>query len=100
MHKPDFPKNLESRSPLDKAVNNLQSDDAVVSPLKPKRMSISLPADIAGLLEFLAETQGISQNEALRRAIATEAYIQQEIQEGATILIQKPNKQIKEVVFR
>lgn len=89
--------------------NSLQADDAsasltknqapVDSP-KVKRMSVSLPADIAGLLEFLADVQGVSQNEALRKAIATEAYLQQEIREGSTVLIQKSNKDIKEVVFR
>ena len=82
-----------------------QTDDASASlqkeePLKSKRMSISLPPDIAELLEFLANIQGISQNEALRKAIATEGYLQQEIREGSTILIQKSNKRLKEVVFR
>lgn len=74
--------------------------DATASLTKPKRMSVSLPGDIAGLLKFLADTQGISQNEALRKAIATEAYVQQEVREGSTILVQKSNKEIREVVFR
>ena len=83
---------------------NSQTDDlalaADIISSKPKRMSVSFPPDIASLLEFLADSQGVSLNEALRKAIATEAYIQQEIREGSTILVQKSNKEIREVVFR
>jgi hypothetical protein len=65
-----------------------------------KRMSVSLSGDAARLLEFLAESQGISQNEALRKAIATEAYLRQEMMQGAKVLLQKSDKEIREVVFR
>jgi hypothetical protein len=65
-----------------------------------KRMSISLSGDVIALLEFLAETQGITQNEALRKAIATEAYFLQERNQGSTVLLQKSDKEIREVVFR
>lgn len=65
-----------------------------------KRTTITLDDATSGLLDFLARSQDISQNEAIRRAIATEAYIQQEIQEGSIILVQKSNKEIREIVFR
>jgi len=65
-----------------------------------KRMSVSLSGDAARLLAYLAETQGITQNEALRKAIATEAYLRQEMEQGAKVLLQKSNKDIREVVFR
>lgn len=65
-----------------------------------KRMSVSLSGDAARLLEYLAEVQGITQNEALRKAIATEAYIRQEMEQGAKVLLQKSDKDIREVVFR
>lgn len=65
-----------------------------------KRMSVSLSGDAARLLEYLAESQGLTQNEALRKAIATEAYLRQEIDQGAKVLLQKPDKEIREVVFR
>ena len=76
------------------------TDKPPTSPPKPKRLSISLSADAAGLLESLSEEQGISQNEVIRKALATEAYIQQEIQLGSRILIQKADDEIREVVFR
>jgi hypothetical protein len=65
-----------------------------------KRMSVSLAGDAAQLLDFLSKSQGITQNEALRKAIATEAYIRQEIGQGTKVLLQKPNGDIREVVFR
>jgi hypothetical protein len=63
-------------------------------------MSISMSGDVAQLLEFLAETQGVSQNEALRKAIATEAYLLEERLQGSKVLLQKPDKEIREVIFR
>lgn len=65
-----------------------------------KRMSISLSADIARMLEFLAKSQAISQNEALRKAIATEAYLLEERMQGTKVLLQKPDKEVREVLFR
>jgi hypothetical protein len=70
------------------------------SPQGTKRMSISLSGDTAELLEFLAESQGISQNEAIRRAIATDVYFIKERLDGSRVLIQKPDKEIREVLFR
>jgi hypothetical protein len=65
-----------------------------------KRISVSLSADAAQMLEYLAKTQGITQNEALRKAIATEAYFHKEIRAGSKVLLQKSDKEIREVVFR
>jgi Ribbon-helix-helix protein, copG family len=70
------------------------------STTSPKRMSVSLSGDAAKLLAQLAESQGITQNEALRKAIATEAYLRQEMEQGAKVLLQKSSKDIREVVFR
>lgn len=82
------------------ASDRLSNDQASSNASSIKRMSISLSGDIARLLEFLAESQGISQNEALRKAIATEAYLLQERQQGTKVLLQKPDKEIREVLFR
>ena len=40
------------------------------------------------------------QTDAIRRAIATEAYIDSEIQENSKILIQKSDNSLIEIVFR
>lgn len=65
-----------------------------------KRLSVSLSDDAADLLEFLAQSQSITQNEALRRAIATEAYLLKERIDGTKVLFQKPDREIREVLFR
>jgi hypothetical protein len=65
-----------------------------------KRMTIALPPDAARMLELLSELQGVSQSEALRRAISTEAFIQREIKDGGRVLIQSPDNHVKELVFR
>jgi hypothetical protein len=80
--------------------NSIADNTAPKSPSGTKRMSISLSGDTAELLEFLAESQGISQNEAIRRAIATDVYFTKERQDGSKVLLQKPDKEIREVVFR
>jgi hypothetical protein len=77
----------------------LQTTDSP-TPNNTKRMSISLSGDIVELLELLAERQGITQNEAIRRAIATDVYFLKERLDGAKVLIQKPDKEIREVLFR
>jgi Ribbon-helix-helix protein, copG family len=83
----------------DTGQKNLLSKDSA-NATSTKRMSVSLSGDAARLLEHLAEAQGITQNEALRKAIATEAYLRQEMEQGAKVLLQKSNKEIREVVFR
>jgi hypothetical protein len=65
-----------------------------------KRMTISLPQESARMLELLSELQGVTQVEALRRAISTEAFIQREVKNGSRILVEATDKQIKELVFR
>lgn len=69
-------------------------------PNPQKRLSISLPPDIAEMLDYLAESQGISLNEAIRKAIATESYFLQERSSGTKVLLQSKDKEIREVLFR
>lgn len=82
-------------------MKNRTKPQASPLPTKNKRMSITLPVEIAEMLEFLAASQSITQNEALRKAIATENYFRREIIQGATILITNSDKEsVKEVVLR
>ena len=94
--------NVELDTGQEASSNNLDCEK-VFSKTKTsdvKRMSVSLSGDIARMLEFLAESQGISQNEALRKAIATEAYLLQERLQGTKVLLQHPDTQVREVLFR
>ena len=65
-----------------------------------KRVSVSLPLDTIEKLDKIASRHGITMTDAIRRAIATEAYIDNEIQEDSKILIQKSDNSLIEVVFR
>ncbi len=67
---------------------------------KTKRMSITLTGNSIEHLEFLSNSQGITQNEALKKAIATEIYIRKHIMLGVKVLLQSPDGEIREVVFR
>lgn len=86
--------NAANKVPLDSSSSSKSSNAS------NKRMSVSLPTDISSLLVYLAESQGISQNEVFRKAIATEAYFYEEIRQGTKVLLQKPSGEIREVVFR
>jgi hypothetical protein len=80
---------------------NTLADNTAPKPIQStKRMSIGLSGETVELLEFLADSQGISQNEAIRRAIATDVYFLKERLEGSKVLLQKPDKEIREVLFR
>jgi hypothetical protein len=63
-------------------------------------MSISLSGDALEQLEMLASEQGISQVEALRRAIATEGYLKKTMKEGNKVLLLTSDKEVREVFFR
>jgi metal-responsive CopG/Arc/MetJ family transcriptional regulator len=65
-----------------------------------KRVSVSLPLDTIKKLDAIASRHGITMTDAIRRAIATEDYIESEIQEDSKILIQKSDNTLREVVFR
>jgi predicted transcriptional regulator len=81
---------------LDKKTAKQASDSSTST----KRMTVVLPADTAEMLELLSEVQSISLNEAIRRAISTEAYIQTEIRKKSRVLIETERGETKELVFR
>jgi Ribbon-helix-helix protein, copG family len=85
---------------LTMTTNTISDNTAPKSIQSTKRMSIGLSGETVELLEFLADSQGISQNEAIRRAIATDVYFLKERLGGSRVLLQKPDKEIREVVFR
>lgn len=65
-----------------------------------KRMTVSLPPESARMLEILSEEQSITLNEAVRRSISTESFIQNEISKGGKVLIVAKDGSTKELVFR
>ena len=75
------------------------SPDSKEKPAK-KRMTISLSGQVAETLEKMAESQEITQNEALSKAIAISAYLLEQKELGSKILIKKANnEELTELVF-
>lgn len=71
---------------------------------KPKKtthkVNVSLSNDVLEKLKAIASELDVSMTEAIRIAIKTESYIQQEIGKGGKILVEKPDKTFREIVFR
>jgi hypothetical protein len=65
-----------------------------------KRLTVALKPDVNQMLEKLAKSSGMTLSEAIQKAIATEFYIREEIEQGSKILVRKPNDEIHQVVFR
>jgi len=65
-----------------------------------KKVSINLPSDTLDAIRRIAEHRNLTMTDAICRAVATENYVQDEIENGGTILVKKPDGKYKEVVFR
>jgi predicted DNA-binding protein len=69
-------------------------------PNNNKRLSVILSDEAERLLDYLANTQGITKSEALRKAIATESYLLEERMLGSKVFVRRKNNELMEVVFR
>ena len=66
-----------------------------------KRMTVNLPSETARMLDILSKLQSISLNEAIRRAISTESFIQNEIRNNKSkIFLETPDGDRRELIFR
>lgn len=63
------------------------------------RVTADLPLSTIENLRQLAESQGVTLTDALRRAIATESLLQKRIQEDNRVLLQSKDGQITELLF-
>lgn len=79
---------------------SLNVADSVADSKVVKRISVTLAPDTVDRLKKLASDKGITFTEALRRAVGTEIYLQNEIQKGGKVLIQKSDNTLREVTFR
>jgi hypothetical protein len=65
---------------------------------KKVRLNADLHPEVAGALKALASSQSVSLSEAVRRSISLMYCIQQELDQGSKVLIEK-NGKLKELVF-
>lgn len=65
------------------------------------RVSVSLSQAVLNKLKKIAEENNVSMTDAIRIAIGTESYFQEEREKGAKILIERPDDDtLREVVFK
>lgn len=63
------------------------------------KTTISLPEDTVAVLRQLAKTRNVSFAEVVRRAITVEKYLDDARHDGCRVLIEDPEKLIKEIVI-
>jgi hypothetical protein len=78
---------------MEEAATATQTRDA------PTRLSVNLSREVADVLKSLTARRGITVTEAIRRAISTQAYIEDALDRGAKILISEPDGSVRELVF-
>lgn len=64
-----------------------------------RRVTASLRARDEQNLESIAESAGLNQNDAIRKALATEAFLQEVLNSGAAFLVRESDGSIHEVKF-
>jgi len=65
-----------------------------------QRLSVNLSDDVANALREIADEDGISVTEAIRRAISSERWIRDVDKRKGKILVQEPgSKNVQEAVF-
>jgi hypothetical protein len=65
------------------------------------KVSVNLPSDTVEWLKEIAEHDGITMTEALRRSISTQKFVKETTDKGAKLLIEDPDeKSLRQVVFR
>jgi hypothetical protein len=64
-----------------------------------RRTSFNLSEDAERVVRELAQKRGVSMGEVIRRALSTEKFLTDKHAAGAKILIQEPDKTLREVVI-
>ena len=65
----------------------------------PVKTTISLPEDAVAVLHELAAARNVSFAEVVRRALTMDKYLTDARKEGCRILVEDPEKLVKEIVI-
>jgi hypothetical protein len=63
------------------------------------KTTITLPEDAVAVMHELAESRNVSLAEVVRRALTIEKYLSDVRKDGGRILVEDPDKLIKEIVI-
>ena len=64
------------------------------------KVTVNLPEATVEALKQIASARGTTVTEALRQIIENQRYLYQAIQQGSKILVEKPDREIRELVMR
>jgi len=64
------------------------------------KISANLSPEVVDALKTIAKKRGITMTEALRRAISTEKFLLDTIEDNGKILIEDKKKNMHQVIFR
>jgi hypothetical protein len=65
------------------------------------KVSVNLPSDSVDWLKDLADRDGITMTEALRRSISTQKFVKETTDKGGKLLVEDPDaKALRQVIFR
>lgn len=64
------------------------------------KLTVNLPDSTVEGLRQIAADRDITVTEALRQVIENQRYLHDEMQQGSKLLLEKPDRQIRELVIR
>ena len=88
------------------AVENIQANSAYIHNVQQRidsraDDSIVINSEVANLLDFLAAQQNVTREIALKKAVATAAYVYDiTVNQGSKLLVQHKNKSVGEIVLK
>ncbi len=65
------------------------------------KVSVNLPSDAVAWLKEIADHDGITMTEALRRSISTQKFVKETSDRGGKLLVEDPEQKVlRQVIFR
>lgn len=64
------------------------------------KVTVNLPEETVEAIRQIAERRGTTMTEALRQAIESEKFFDQEIRNGSKILVERPDNSVRQIVLR
>ena len=64
------------------------------------KLSVNLAADLVEQLKAAADRRGVTMTETIRQALSNELWLRDQMEKGASVLIEYPGKAVQRVVFR
>jgi Ribbon-helix-helix protein, copG family len=65
----------------------------------PTKVTVNLPDQTVEAIKEIAEKRGTTVTEALRQAIESQRFFQDEVDNGNKVLIKNPDQSFREVLF-